>query len=227
MDTDLGFDTRSLNFPVHAAQTTINLMEPMQICDNQNIMTAPSISVFPYPCNYLIDGTVSEPTRPTPSSSSIPFASSLDDIPSNQGQVELDIVASESAISNPPPAVDLKSMTVVLHQGVDLTFYSDDIPAIPALRFTDVKALACWWDDASPEWRPEGYPYRIKGHIVAIKYWHQVYKGDRRWATVKSRWNVWKVRYCLVPKSQLDYLLVYHAGLSEHVRGGILEPVYR
>ena len=171
---DPGVETQSLVLPV--AQMNIDLTEPMQVCDDQN---AAQPLPFLDPFNYLVNtiSLESADPSPTPSIPSISGVLPIYDISLTNSQV--DIIPSGSASDNAnPPSSKLTKLKVMLHQGIVLSFYPDDIPAIPALRFADVNALARWWDDSSPEWNPERYPYNIKGQVVAMKYWNQVYKGD-------------------------------------------------
>lgn len=116
--------------------------------------------------------------------------------------VHTDSVAIASPLAPPSTgmpsaaaAVTMVRHTVRLGNGQVLTFGPSDVPDPPALRLVDedLGTLIRWWDDASAEWDPSGYSFAINGCIVALKYWNQLYRRDRRWNANKNRWHLWKV----------------------------------
>ncbi|KAF9234582.1 hypothetical protein BU15DRAFT_78880 [Melanogaster broomeanus] len=102
--------------------------------------------------------------------------------------------------------------TLRLGNGTVLTFTMADMADPSAVSFSrDIVRLNAMWDNSSPSWLGDSV-LSIKGHLIMLKYWPEVYRyaHNRQWQGTKHKWGCWK-----------DVVQRYRQGSSRGILGRV------
>ncbi|THH08333.1 hypothetical protein EW146_g9030 [Bondarzewia mesenterica] len=85
--------------------------------------------------------------------------------------------------------------SLMLGNGIVIDIVERDVPDLPAVSYTaDIARLNGKWDDTTSHWAGTS-PLVIKGHVIPIIYWPNVYKHWKgtQWKGIKAKWFEWKI----------------------------------